>query len=419
MNEQMIYVDPSEVLADDNTRFNLKKARKDSLKASILESNGVLTPIEIEPLAEPSNGHKYRLTSGFYRHASVDELNKEQGAGLKLPAIVRPVANELERLKHQLAENMERENQSPMDQAVAIKRLLDNGVTRGEVRRIFARPGGRKGNTVAPASNAWLNITLRFLELPKAIQAKIHDGLIGTTAAYELGKVAPDKRAAVIERAEADRLAQIEKEEKDEEKYLAAEKKLTEAQETEAQALSEVDAAKAEIEAAVVMVEDKAAIVKQLRTTPVSEAGPGFKEKLGAAEADLKSAEKIAKGRKNELAKLLTKAKTAAEVAAEQSAKLEAARKAVKSSAKKGVKAVGPEEVKKAAKAEGAGSGIVSLTLSEVKHEIKDLCNSKDCPVRVAAILAAIKGWLDGKTAPKVLLYDLSLITGEAKTAGK
>src|SRR5207249_5746573 len=55
---------------------------------------------------------------------SVEKLNKEQGAGLTVPAIVRPLADDTLRLKHQLTENMDRENQSPMDQAVAIDKLL-------------------------------------------------------------------------------------------------------------------------------------------------------------------------------------------------------------------------------------------------------------------------------------------------------
>jgi len=40
-----------------------------------------------------------------------------------------------------------------------------------------------------------------------------------------LGRVPPDKRAAVLERAEASRLAQVELEEKEESRFLESERK--------------------------------------------------------------------------------------------------------------------------------------------------------------------------------------------------
>lgn len=422
MTDQLVQVPPEKILADDNSRFSLKRSRVDSLAASILESGGVLTPVEVEPLKPAQNGFEYRLTSGFYRHAAVAKLNKEQQAGLLIPAMVRKPADATDRLKHQLAENMERENQSPMDQAIAIKKLMDAGMPRLEIRRIFARPGGKKGAQIQPASNAWVNIVLRFLELPKAIQTKIHEGVIGVEAAYELGKVPPEKRQAVVERAEAERLRQLEIEEKDEEKYLQAENRLIEAQSKEKEAVSQVDATKAAIEAAEKTVAEKLAALKAIQKEPYLELDAKgkeeLKERLKAAETDLKGAEKASKDAKNELAKLLNTAKKAAEVAEEQKAKLDAARKAVKSNGKKAVKPVGKEDVRAAAKAEGVDTGSVPLNATEVKQYVKDMTRIKEWP-KVAAIGHALQNCFSGVTTPKQLYIELAEITGESKPAAR
>lgn len=415
MTEQLVNVSPDEVLADDNSRFNLKDGRIEGLASSILENGGVLTPIELEPLVPAQGKKRFRLTAGFYRYAAVVKLNAEQKAGLTLPAIVRENPDDLVRLRHQLAENMERENQSPMDRAVAIKKLLDAGVTRAEVRRIFSAAGGRKANVVQPMSNAMLNITLNLLDLPKAIQTKIHHGLVGIAAAYELGKVPPERRAAVLERAEADRLSQVEKEEKDEERYLHAEKKLGEAQEKEKATLSQVETTKIEIAGAVDLVKTKKVELDEVRKAPgylemSNDEKKGIIEKMKALDADLKAAMKLEKDAKNKLAKLLGQAKTAAETAEEQKAKLEAARKAKPVVTTK--RAVGPSDVKKAAKAEGVESGFVALNLSNIRESLKDVMTNKDYP-KVSAIAKVFKDCFDGQDTPKEVIYRLAVITGE------
>src|SRR6266852_77829 len=147
----LLHLDPAVILADENTRFNLKESRIQSLAESILTQGGVMEPVEVEKITPDMevavpNGQKYRLTVGAYRHAAVTLLNKTQAAGLLLPAIIRPAGTPAERLRRQLAENMERENQSPMDQAIAIRKLLQVGLDKMAVRTIFAVPGGRKGN---------------------------------------------------------------------------------------------------------------------------------------------------------------------------------------------------------------------------------------------------------------------------------
>lgn len=413
-SENVVLLSPDTVLADDNSRFGLKDTRKESLKQSILDSGGVLVPVEVSPLKPPVNGFQYRLTSGFYRHAAVAELNKEQGAGLMLPAIIREVDDKT-RLMHQLSENMERENQSPMDQAVAIQKLMDAGMSRKQIRDIFARPVGRKGLQLQPASNAWVNITLRLLELPKTVQQKVHEGRISFAAAYELGRVTPERRQAVLDRAEAEAARFEEQEKKDEEKYLNEEKKLIAAETKAKDSEKAAEAGKTDVELARQLVSEKTAALRLIQKEPwleLDDAGKkALSEKLKAAETDVKGAQKVLKDAENKVAKELTKAKTAAEVAAEHRKKLEDQRKALKT--KKGPGPVGPKDVKKAAKAEGVAEGAVQLNASEMRQVVKDISKSEH--EKVAALGQILLACFNGGPTTKETIHELAVITGEEK----
>jgi len=409
----LVQLDPAVILADDNTRFGLKQSRVESLAQSILERGEVLEPVEVEALGDASsNGHSYRLTTGFYRLAAVSYLNTNQAAGLKIPAIVRATPTPQERLRRQLAENMERENQSPMDQAVAIKRLLDSGLTKMEVRTIFSRPGGRKGNKVQPASNSFINMTLSFLDLPKAMQTKIHEGLIGVAAAYELTKVPAERRAEVLERAEAERQKGLEREEREEERLLAQEKKSQEANEKRDKALAEVSKASEEHKTAVASLEAahakskaayEASIAKGLDPKVKKENQKAFKVagKLRLiAEADALAAQKVYE----DLQMRFTKSEQAV---AEKAAKLKEAKAQAPAGAAKKGDAVGPSDVKKAAVAAGATTNYVPLNKQEIHKFMGDLAlpGGNEKVVSIAKVfIRAFAGEITDKQAHKELM---------------
>lgn len=411
MTEEIVYLDPASILADDNSRFSLKKYRVDQLASSIASTGGVQVPIEVEPLEPPQDGFSYRLTAGFYRLAAVDLLNREQGAGLTIPAIIRPLPDPLTRLIHQLTENLERENQSPMDRAVAIKKLLDQGVTRAEVRNLFNAPGGRKGNVIQPLSNSMLNISLRLLELPKAIQQRIHEGMVGIAAAYELGKVPPDKRQAVLDEAEKDRLRQVAREEADEQKYLNAEAKFHETKAKESTIDEKIETLKDEIVKASNIVRDKMEEVKTAKSVPFLGMADVEKkdaqEKVKALETDLKGALKTQKDSQNELAKALGEKLKVSELADRKAAELEAARKAVKAPAKK-LKAVSPAAVRKAAAEAAGNTGAVPLNVQDIRQGMKDVASVKD--PTIAAIGKIFLQWVQGNGTPKLMIEDLETL---------
>lgn len=412
-SEQLVMVDPADILADDNIRFGLKKLHVESLANSILELGEVTTPIEVEERDTVSITKEYpqhyRLTVGFGRHAAAAMLNKEKNAGVLLPARVKTLGDMVTRLKRQITENNERENLSPMDKALAISKLLIADVPRVEIRRIFAAPGGRKGLALQPLSNSSLNIHLNMLELPKAIQEKIHDGRIGVAAAYELGKVPADKRTAVVERAEADRQRAMDIEEKDEEKLLNQEKKLTTVQEEASKATSEMEEAESAVLAAQELIVTRQDALRSAQKEPMGD-GRGYleltpdekgkvSEKLKAIEAELKAAEKIHKDAAKNVDKLKGRVKKASDLAAQVQKKLADARKPAKK------KAVGPTDIKKAVKAEGGSA--VKLNANEMRGVIDELAAGETSVPRVAKIGQIVKECFDGVTTPKQMTAKL------------
>lgn len=419
-NDKVIQLDPTKILADDNTRFGLLDFRKDALKASIVAEGGVQEPVSVAVLDEPVDGMTHRLLKGFYRHAAVTELNKE-GAGLTLPCIVRDEpADELTRIRLQVTENAVRTAMSPMDTAIAIRRLIDEGMPRLEVRTLFARPTGKKGSTLVPASNSWLNIHLSFLDFTKAVQTKIHNGTVGVAAAYELSRVAPEKQAAVLARAEEEREKEVAQEEKAEAKFLKEESKLAEARAKEEQAAAELTAAKTEAETAA-----ERHVAAKLSYTEVAST-PGYltmkpdekkalTEAMKAAQAEVKAAEKLEKDALKKLEKLTPVSEAATSAASTAKEKLAKARAEKTGTGKQGAAkkpAVGPANVKKAAAKEGAGAP-VPLNLADIRSFVKELATPGGMP-KVTEIGKLIKSVVDGGLTPKECYRQLAVVTGEA-----
>ncbi len=407
----LIHLDPSSILATENSRFGLKDSRIESLAADIADKGGVMLPVEVE-----SEGDKgYRLVSGFYRLAAVQLLNK-QGAGLTLPALLVSTASPLERLRRQLSENMERENQSPMDRATAIKKLFDAGVSRMDVRNIFSAPGGRKGLRVQPASNSHINMTLSFLDLPKPIQAKIHDGSVGVAAAHELVKTAPEKRDEVLAKAEKERELAIAREEKEEESFLARERKGQEAVEKVKTAETELSKARDTLtqaeETHAAKVDAEATAYKAKASLSPKSAPKKTKEKLDeqfrAASLETKGAERAVEVARKAVTKNETRIAKTSETVAAATERLRKAREA------KGKKPVSPGAVKKAAKETG-GKDTVNLSASEIRSVVHEL-SLPGGPPKTRAIGVSCLKCFKGEITDTQLYRELKQIVGDGKS---
>lgn len=419
--ETLVQLDPSKVLAEDNARYGLLDL--DGMKNSIKELGGIMQPVEVEPLVPPANGHNYRLISGFRRHAAALSLNADEGAALALPAIVRSINDPVMRLRHQLAENVERRNLSPMDEAQAIKRCFDAGMTRQQIRELFKRPSPDGKKSSAPASNAWVNMTMSFLSFTKDIREKIHTGRIGVKAAYQLTRVPKDKWAEVIEKSEKEREALNSYEEKLEEKWEAQTEKVAEAEKKAEEATTEIDHARVELELAqkdLAAKQEKAhdlyrkVLVKGLQAEDKKKAHEAFK----AAEADAKGAEKKLEAAQKALTKIEEGKQKLEDIAKAHREKLEAAAALKKTKVgKPKSKAVTQADVIKAAKASGVDdAGHVALSAQDMRKLISDLSLPGTYP-KVTLIGQSIQRCIQGITTPGIMLKELAAITGELKAA--
>lgn len=413
---EILHVPPSAILVDDNHRFGLKPSRLETLKESILNHGGVHTPLTVSELDEPQGDAIYRLDAGHYRHQAVTELNTDQGAGLLLPVIVEPAREALDRLKRQLSENLDRENMSAMDRAKAIKQMFDLGASKNEVRKTFAVPGGRKGTAVQPASNSSINMYLSFLSLPKPIQNKIHEGLITVGGAYELTKKPKEQHEAILAEIESDRLKAIEAEAAEEEKYLAAEKKIAEAREKQATLVKEIETLTQTKEDATVAAQLKLEEAQKAYTASLTakdaEAKAKAVEAHKAAETDAKAAQKAAAQHEQKLKSLEEKREKMETAAKEKEAKL----KTAKDKDKKEPAKVSAAAVKGAGKG-GAPSPTYPVALNSLKGEFSGLAEKCQYP-KVKVILSYVLQVLRGVTLPKHLVNSLAEnVTGEKAKA--
>lgn len=412
---------PEALLANDNSRFGLISNRVESLMEDIVAKGGVMVPLEVERLAQPVDGVEFRINMGHYRHAAVARLNKEKGAGLLLPCLVVAPIPEVDRMKRQVAENFERKELTPIDMGVAIKRLMEAGVTRQEVREMFKRPGGRKGNKTQPASNSIINMYMSFLDFPKAVQSKIHEGLIGVDGAYKLHKVFrshPEKLNEIVAQLDQDRLDSIAQEEKDEEKYLEGLRKEQEREARVAEAQREREDAEKALAESAKRVDELAAleaeaykISKSITVDPATS-----KEEKAKAEAEFRLAEnatkeaiKAAEQAKKDKEKLDAKMESAKKAAEERAKKLAAARKEADKAAKK---AASGKDVAKAAAKVGVQTGRVPLTLAQIREVIHALA-LPSAYAKVQLIGKALEDCVSGGMTDRQLLTAISKITGE------
>lgn len=424
--EKIVSLDPNDILANDNIRFGLTKDRIQRLADQIERDGQVHQPIAVELLPEPVDDKLYRLVTGHYRRAAVELLHKK-GLAMDLPAIITQPGDDLQRIKRQISENAERENLSPMDEAVTIRRLLSQNVTRQDVRGMFARRTGRK-NKIEPVSNSFLNMRTSFLDLPKDIQERIHDGRLGVKAAYELTTYSPEKRKALLDKAEKERLDEIDRQEKLEAKFLKDEadaaKVTTELEQTQAQATeltTDLQTAEENVKKALAAETeafnaDRASKAKGVAKAEREKAAEHFK----AAQALARSAEKVLADKKAEEEKLKKKLDASAKKAEDLKAKLAAKRAEKKADPNKRKQtAVSQRDIAKAAKQEGAkstkdtSSGLAAMNGTETKKMIAEMASAAGSYPKVQAIFKAFDDCIQSKTTPQALYTALAKITGE------
>lgn len=433
MNTQTVTtMKPEQILADQNIRFGLKKERIASMAESIKERGGVMQSVEIEPLDPPVDGKKFRITDGHYRHAASLLLNDTENAGIELPVKVVAPSSPGDRLRRQVTANLEREDMSPMDKARAIQEALDLNIPMSEIREMFGTPGGRKGVAKQPASNSFINMMVSFLDLPKSVQGKIHSGLVGVASAYTLVKITKDdsltkdqlkaKQEEVIAECEEDRQKELEKAEKEEEKYLKSQAK------TEAQIAKEREAEeKAAKEKEAIELANHAMVTKQREAEEaVQKALETFNAKMEATKAADKDAVKKAEEAHKAADAAAKKAQADFRGAQATHAKMQArlAPKAAEEKPKKGsptpdipkssgkVKPISPTEVAKAAAKVGAATSSTKLNATQMLAVVAEL--QLPGHAKVKAIGQALEKCFKGEIDTRACYTLIAEATGES-----
>lgn len=117
---QMQHLPLDQIIPDPNQpRHYFSEGDMHELAASIA-INGVLQPILVRPI----EGHKYMIVCGERRYracVAVQAMHKERST---IPCTVRSLSD-AEALELQIAENLQRKDIEPMEEAVAFKSLLD------------------------------------------------------------------------------------------------------------------------------------------------------------------------------------------------------------------------------------------------------------------------------------------------------
>src|SRR5438093_405305 len=133
----------------------------------------------LQPLVVRAAGARYELIAGERR------LRAAQRAGLeRVPVVLREASPE-RRFELALIENLQREDLSPLEEAEAYRRLIDEfGLTQEEIAM-------RVGKSRPAIANA-----LRLLGLPDSVKAQVESGELSAGHARAVLSVAPAEQAS-------------------------------------------------------------------------------------------------------------------------------------------------------------------------------------------------------------------------------
>jgi ParB family chromosome partitioning protein len=161
-------------------QFQPRKRFDDAEMNSLVESvrsKGILQPILVR--RDPLHADAYEIIAGERRWRAAQRAQLHE-----VPVIVREFSDE-EVLEIALIENLQRENLSPIEEANAYQRLMDEF---DHTQEVLAKAVGRSRSSVAN--------TLRLLTLPESVQAEIDTGALSAGHARALVGIDDAERLA-------------------------------------------------------------------------------------------------------------------------------------------------------------------------------------------------------------------------------
>ena len=182
-------------------RFQPRQRFDDEEMASLVESvrsKGILQPILVR--RDPLHADAYEIIAGERRWRAAQRAQLHE-----VPVIVRDFSDQ-EALEIALIENLQRENLSPIEEANAYQRLMDEF---DHTQEVLAKAVSKSRSSVAN--------TLRLLTLPESVQENVDSGALSAGHARALVGIDHAERLAgeIIRKGlsvrQAERLAQTSK----------------------------------------------------------------------------------------------------------------------------------------------------------------------------------------------------------------
>ena len=155
----------------DQPRREFGPVRLAELAASI-RAHGVITPVLVSPLPPGPDGPRYRLVAGERRWRAAQMAERAH-----IPALVREVTS-AQALELALIENLHRQDLSPVEEALAYRRLLhDHAYTQQQLGSTLSR------------SQTYISKRLSLLALDPTVVTMLESGELSASAARELARL--------------------------------------------------------------------------------------------------------------------------------------------------------------------------------------------------------------------------------------
>lgn len=168
---EQIFADPN-----FNCRGEIDQVSVASLAKDIM-ANGLQFPILVQPW-DKVPGKGYRVVAGHRRYASFRILAMSDPKFKEIPATIRTDLTETSALMINLSENLERSPLNIYQEAMAIHRLMEVGMSEAAIATSINR------------ARNWVQVRIMLLTLPPAVQEEARNGVLKQTHirdCYSLG----------------------------------------------------------------------------------------------------------------------------------------------------------------------------------------------------------------------------------------
>lgn len=199
MNEYTVQeLSLTEIYLDDsfNCRGSISVADIVDLAESI-KQHGLQFPIAVQPVADiPAGlpeGKQFRMVAGHRRYKAFELLKR-----LTIPAMVRSGLTELQALILNLDENLNRKQLNILQEAKAVQKLYQHGLTQKDIAKKLQHPSG------------WVYIRFVLLKLPDEIQEEAAAGLL---TQYDIKRISEasniSEQYQIVKRIKDDRVRRL------------------------------------------------------------------------------------------------------------------------------------------------------------------------------------------------------------------